>query len=90
MVIKGNWGVRDEKQIRALIAKKKELKANIENRDIFELTPDPYALINEQIIDLVMKMLTVDPKNINLQHPFFYNVEDLFRLLIELLIKVKH
>lgn len=91
--MKGNWEAKDVTQVRGLMeryfgkqwysyAKKNGIKAKIGNGDIFELAmPGPYALINEQTIDLVMKMLTVDPKNRvtasqALQHPLFYDVED--------------
>ena len=90
--LKNNWEAKGTEQIRHLIetyfgrqwfnyAKKHGVKTRMGTSDIFELAlPGSYSLINEATIDIVMKMLTVDPKYRPsaaelLNHPLFDNVK---------------
>jgi casein kinase II subunit alpha len=90
--MKGNWEAKDSEQVKWLIesyfgkqwyryARKNRIRPFVGNGDIFELAmPGTYSLINEQTIDLVMKMLTVDPKyritaSQALKHPLFDDVD---------------
>ena len=90
--MKKNWEAKSTEQIKTLIenyfgkqwvtyANKNHVKARNGNRDIFELAmPGSLHLINNQTIEFVSKLLTVDPSKRPtasqlLRHPFFNDVE---------------
>ena len=90
--IKKNWEAKSTEQIKTLIenyfgrqwvtyANKNHVRGRNGNRDIFELAmPGMLHLINNQTIEFVSRMLTVDPAKRPsasqlLRHPFFNDVE---------------
>ena len=92
--IKANWEAKNTEQVQKLIetyfgkqwymyAKRNNIKAKMGTGDIFELAmPGSYSLVNPETIDIVMKMLTVDPKfrptaKQLLTHPLFNDLPPL-------------